>query len=78
MSSIAHTPRTLRARLQSRAVRWLVGAIVVASAAIVLALALVGSDGDRTAPAASPAQAAPAQGHEGAADGPTPCCGHRP
>jgi hypothetical protein len=82
MSSIAHKPRQVRARLHSRAVRSLVGAILVASTSIVLALAFGDSDADRTAPAAGLGQAAPAQIHQGApsepTQGPTPCCGHRP
>jgi hypothetical protein len=81
VSSITHSPRTLRARVHTGAAQWLVGAILVASVAIVLLIAVGGSDADRTAPAASPAQAAPAQVHGGAPDqqtnGPTPCCGPR-
>jgi hypothetical protein len=82
MSSIAHNARTLRARAPRKALRWLGGAILVAGVTIVLALAIGGSGGDRTAPAASPSQSAPPPAGIGATNGrvagPTMCCGHRP
>jgi hypothetical protein len=82
MSSIAHGAGRLRARAHGRALRWLVGAILVASAAVVLALAVPGADGDRPAPAAPSPHASPFHGQEAApgeqAGGTTPCCGHRP
>jgi hypothetical protein len=80
MSGIAHRPSTPRASVQRRAVLYLVGVILVASVAIVLAMAIAGSDADRTTPAASPAHGAPSQAENAPSaptHGATPCCGHR-
>ena len=82
MSSIAHTPRRVRAHRGT--LRWLVGAILVAGIAVVLASALAGADGDQAAPAAAPGphHASPFHAQQGAPKqqkgAPSPCCGHRP
>jgi hypothetical protein len=59
MPTIAHRPSQLLDRAPHRLTMWVVGAILVAVVAIVLALSLGGSDPVQTDPSAAASQAAP-------------------
>ena len=59
MPTIAHRPLRLADRAPQRLTMWLLGALVVAAVAIALALSLVGSGDQQTAPGADAPQAAP-------------------